>query len=83
MTTILVDQNKETATMLVDQNNPRGTEFCFYAKNPFCFIAMATGWQASVDVLYRSRSNKDCQSNGHILIKKYTSKESYVKYWIG
>ena len=31
MAAILVDQNKETATMLMDQDIPRGMEFCLYA----------------------------------------------------
>ena len=31
MAAILADQNKETATMLMDQDIPRGMEFCLYA----------------------------------------------------
>lgn len=34
-----MDQNKETAAMLVVQNNPRGIEFYSYANNYFCLMA--------------------------------------------
>ena len=30
MTAMLVEQNRDTADMLVDQNNPQIIEFCFY-----------------------------------------------------
>ena len=37
MAAILVDQKRETAAVLVDQNNPQRIEFYFYANNSFCW----------------------------------------------
>ena len=37
-TAMLVEKNRDTAAMLVDQNNPKGIEFCFYENISFCFI---------------------------------------------
>ena len=52
MAALLVNQNKEVAAMLADQNSPQGIEFYFYANNFFCFTESIRPLVTWVETMY-------------------------------